>query len=245
MDLERRVQVLEQEVEILKNQVQETLLDIQEKVLTQTYPSLRAEDNVTSNHQDEWSGGRQRQEDYANNDIPVRQVHANQIQAKPPESISQPVNQHRQKVVSLEAFSGGHRQNGANALQSDPVENVDWERLESLEQWTLNKIERIGVNKTYKLLKSYLEQGRIDRNTFDALVAVVKLYAKPKKKKSAQSSQKSAQRKPTQQAQPRPRPQSKPAPPEEEGDGKHNLILRLIAGVSNASVGMSKGKKNG
>ena len=243
MDLERRVQVLEQEVEILKNQVQETLLDIQEKVLTQTYPSLRAEDNVTSNHQDERSGGFQRQEDYANNDIPVRQVHANQVQTKPPESVSQPVNQHRQKVVSLDAFSSGHRQNGANALQPDPVEDVDWERLEVLERWTLNKIERIGVNKTYKLLKSYLEQGRIDRNTFEALVAVVKLYSKPRNKKPAQPTQKPVQRP---SAQHRPRPRQKPTPSEEDEDnGNHNLILRLIAGVSNASVGMSKGKKNG
>ncbi len=46
MDLEQRVKVLEQEVEILKNQIQVTLLDIQEQLLTNAYPSLRAEDGA-------------------------------------------------------------------------------------------------------------------------------------------------------------------------------------------------------
>ncbi len=43
MDLEERVTLLEQEVQILKNQIQATLLDIQEHLLTNAYPSLRAE----------------------------------------------------------------------------------------------------------------------------------------------------------------------------------------------------------
>jgi hypothetical protein len=46
MDLEQRVTMLEQEVQILKNQIQATLLDIQEHLLTNTYPSLRAEDDA-------------------------------------------------------------------------------------------------------------------------------------------------------------------------------------------------------
>ncbi len=43
MDLEQRVTMLEQELQILKNQIQATLLDIQEHLLTNTYPALRAE----------------------------------------------------------------------------------------------------------------------------------------------------------------------------------------------------------
>src|SRR5690606_32075826 len=46
MDLEQRVTMLEQEVQILKNQIQATLLDIQEHLLTNAYPSLRAEDDT-------------------------------------------------------------------------------------------------------------------------------------------------------------------------------------------------------
>jgi len=42
MDLEKRVEQLEQELEILKNQIQTTLLAIQEHVLSNTYPALRA-----------------------------------------------------------------------------------------------------------------------------------------------------------------------------------------------------------
>ncbi len=44
MELEQRVKMLEQEVEVLKHQIQTTLLDIQEQLLTNAYPSLRSED---------------------------------------------------------------------------------------------------------------------------------------------------------------------------------------------------------
>jgi hypothetical protein len=43
MNLEQRVQALEQELAILKNQIQATLLDIREQVLNNSYPALRAE----------------------------------------------------------------------------------------------------------------------------------------------------------------------------------------------------------
>ncbi len=43
MDLERRVEALEQEVQILKNQIQATLLEIQEHLLNNAHPSLRTE----------------------------------------------------------------------------------------------------------------------------------------------------------------------------------------------------------
>ena len=48
MDLEQRVQVLEQEVQVLKNQIQATLLEMQEYLLTNAHPSLRAEDTPRS-----------------------------------------------------------------------------------------------------------------------------------------------------------------------------------------------------
>lgn len=254
MDLERRVQMLEQEVEILKNQVQETLLDIKEKVLTQTYPSLRAE-SKTQPIESQQNGGHGRSapmEDYPSEAPAVRQVSTRQ-----PEANGQQ-HQHQRaqsKVVPLEVLSNAPRQHGSNALQPNPRAEVNWERMEALEQWTLNKIERIGVNRTYKLLKYYLEQGRVDRDTFDALVSVLKLYAKPRKPKAQaarqqprQSSQqrKSSQRKPAQQARQRPDPRRQILDEEEdEDDGRQNLILRLIAGVSNASIGVSKSKKHG
>jgi hypothetical protein len=45
MELEQRVKMLEQEVEVLKHQLQTTLLDIQELLLTNAYPSLRSEES--------------------------------------------------------------------------------------------------------------------------------------------------------------------------------------------------------
>src|SRR5450432_2809169 len=44
MDMEQRVKILEQELEILKGQIQATLLEIQEHILTNAYPALRAEE---------------------------------------------------------------------------------------------------------------------------------------------------------------------------------------------------------
>lgn len=44
MKLEQRVQVLEQEVQVLKNQIQATLLAIQEHLLVNTHPTLRADE---------------------------------------------------------------------------------------------------------------------------------------------------------------------------------------------------------
>lgn len=51
MNLEKRVQLLEQELQILKNQIQATLLNIQEQLLTNAYPSLRANDVPSSNNE--------------------------------------------------------------------------------------------------------------------------------------------------------------------------------------------------
>lgn len=45
MNLEQRVQQLEQEVQLLKNQIQATLLDIQDAMLSNRYPTLRGESN--------------------------------------------------------------------------------------------------------------------------------------------------------------------------------------------------------
>jgi hypothetical protein len=42
VELEQRVQALEQELKLLKNEVQATLLDIQEQLLSRRYPALRA-----------------------------------------------------------------------------------------------------------------------------------------------------------------------------------------------------------
>lgn len=51
MELEQRVQALEQEVAVLKAQIQATLLDIQAQLLTNAYPSLRAESSSHSQSQ--------------------------------------------------------------------------------------------------------------------------------------------------------------------------------------------------
>lgn len=51
MELEQRVQALEQEVQLLKSQIQATLLEIQEHLLTNAYPTLRAEDTSSANGQ--------------------------------------------------------------------------------------------------------------------------------------------------------------------------------------------------
>ncbi len=46
MNLEQRVETLEQELQVLKSQIQATLLDLQEFMLTNSYPTLRADDQA-------------------------------------------------------------------------------------------------------------------------------------------------------------------------------------------------------
>lgn len=43
MELEKRVEILEQELQVLKNQIQATLLEMQELLLTNKFPALRAD----------------------------------------------------------------------------------------------------------------------------------------------------------------------------------------------------------
>lgn len=44
MNMEQRIEALEEELDILKNQIQATLLDVREMLLTHTYQALRADD---------------------------------------------------------------------------------------------------------------------------------------------------------------------------------------------------------
>jgi len=46
MNLEQRVETLEQELQVLKNQIQATLLDLQEFMLTNSFPTLRADEQA-------------------------------------------------------------------------------------------------------------------------------------------------------------------------------------------------------
>lgn len=253
MDLERRVKNLEQEVEILKNQIQSTLLDIQEKVLTNTYSSLRAEGMNTPPDDDGGGGGKGfRQNGYQHVSASPNSGFDGQNDDR--DSFDQPLNsQNRvQKVVSLESLGGIPKKSQPQpAKQPAQPEQVDWKKLEELEEWTINKIAKIGAKRTYKLLHTYAEQGRIDTYTLNALSELVKLYAKPKSGNSAQKESRSsnsaprpAQNRSTNNQQERmARVRAQQQQNADGADENKNLILRLIAGVSNASIGISKGNK--
>ncbi len=243
MELEQRVQMLEQEVQILKSQIQATLLTIQEQLLTNAYPNLRAPAAADTSPQNSVSPVIEAAEETEETiDAPapsVRRVTLEDIQAKK----KPPTN-------------------------TRPEAAESWEKLE---RWALRRVEKMGVERTVQLVQDYAEMGRFTIETCDRLLdflaecpraaqpepphhppkpAALKLPEPAAQAKAAHPAQ------PTRQAKPASRPTAvvKPAAPDspsnsqlpQEGpDSKNNVVLRLIAGVSNAGAGVRWRKENG
>jgi hypothetical protein len=290
-DTEHRVEALEQEVEILKNQIQATLLSIQEHLLTHAHPELRPESAPPPEQLP--TGGQ-----------PYPRVQT--ISANPQMDLPAP--------QSMTAVS----QSVAAAPQPTAV---DWKTMAELEEWTSNRIDRMGVEQTRALINAYAQKGRFSPEIANALLEFVTVYQnsmaptiphrpadfnpaprpkaaqpapqppvvkavaqapkqpassvkrptqptpasesaaapKPATGKAApsktQAQNRNAQPKATAQPKPAAQPKAampkatKPANPpkeaEEEGGEHANLVLRLIAGVSNAGAGVKWKKSHG
>lgn len=270
MDLEQRVETLEQELQILKNQIQTTLLDIQEQLLTNAYPSLRAEDMMPESTtppsskngapittlsfnapRDEFHGGMS--ED--NQSVPsVRQVSLNDLG---------PVDETRKPTVPK----------AGPTPQPTASDNEHWQNIEALEEWATDKMKTIGLKRTKKLVKMYAEQGHFSAEEEQTLLQFVSLFEHEQRQNSrakdaapqrkAQAAERPARSKPaTNSTSPvkqmqtaektRPvRPAKPVAPPPPEtapedeifDDSETNLVLKLIAGVQNAGAGVRWSKK--
>lgn len=242
MDLEQRVQLLEQELEILKNQIQHTLVDIQETVLSQTYPSLRAEvsapvvelrpvetpilSTITSNDSPSQNG---------NSKGPV-----------PPTDATSPIV----RRVSFGDIT--HPPDQQTVPMRRKSEKSPAQRLET---WAIKRINRIGVEQTRWQVYQYADQGRVSAKARDYLLNFIDRHglrvadnahadwllitdANTTTPRQSNRAVKSRKAKSTSRAR------SSRNNEDPTGDSK-NLVLRLIAGIYNAGSGTKWSKKNG
>jgi hypothetical protein len=268
MELEQRVQMLEQELEILKSQIQATLLDIQEQLLTNAYPSLRSDD--TPNDGGYGGGGgtpnaprndsqSSKQESFAN----VRRVTFDD-DGDAFETPDPP------QAQVLPAAPRPKMQVQPPAPRQEVVE-TDWSTLSELEEWTTEKVNEMGPRRTRKLIEMHYRKGHFDDDVKEMLLGLISLYEeesapsnpKPAPVVKARPASPQPAPKPARREQPAPRQQARPAPqpsadtrptqpapprdaaPDDEAMDPQNLVLKLIAGVQNAGAGVTRRKKNG
>lgn len=265
MDLEKRVEMLEQEVQLLKNQIQATLLDIQEQILTNAYPSLRAEDAPAPPPPPA---------------APINTVSVNPAaqphQPTPEPEPGGPVNVRKVSLNDLnDQPQNGHAPHGTSPTLPAAPDDTDWANLDEMESWVSKKVEKMGTRRTRELIHMYTERGRFDEDMAQALLQFVELYdedrwnSTPTKTPKASAPPRSARQQQStpakpraktktkaqaqSQAQARPKPaRSAPKPPpaphdehtEEvlEESQPRNTVLRLIAGIYNAGAGITPDK---
>jgi len=157
MELEQRVQAIEQELQILKNQIQAALLEIQEHLLTNAYPSLRSEDAALTPQPQSRPQPMQRP---ANDDFfddgPALNV----------------------RKVSPNGDTRGRAERDSSPKQM-PVRNtqeIDLSSLTELEDWTIQKIEQMGAERTRALIQVYSDKGRFTPEISEVLQHFVDLY---------------------------------------------------------------------
>lgn len=148
-DLENRISILEQELDVLKNQIQATLLEIQEQVLTNTYPELRSQ--AISQEK---------------TPPPIQSISLNQEQkADPPtkSSIIRMVNLNSEAPVEPPA---------APKAEDKPA----FQEFDKYEGWLIKKVEQLGPERASKLVKVYAKQGHMPVPVAKHLLAVLSLY---------------------------------------------------------------------
>jgi hypothetical protein len=160
MELEQRVQAIEQELQILKNQIQAALLEIQEHLLTNAYPALRSEEQAQQ---------------------PAPQMRTQQVQRPVNEDFFDEGPALNMRKVSSNATDTRSRaeSNPPPKRQSAPLntQEIDLTSLTELEDWTIQKIEQMGPERTRALIQVYSDKGRFTPEICEALLHFVELYA--------------------------------------------------------------------
>ena len=236
MDLEQRVQLLEQEMEILKNQIQHTLLDIQETVLTQAYPSLRSEASAPAVKPDPIEAPADAPAVVSNgkNPLPPADTTSPNVRRVSLDDIARPTD--RQPVPA--------RQNHNQKKQSP---------AQRLEAWATKRINKVGVEQTRWQIYQYAEQGRLSTKARDYLLNFLDRYGVHIKDEhptgwpfTTDTPQRSSSNGANGSRRAKPAPRARPSSGTDDSDGESkNVVLRLIAGVYNASTGTKWSKKHG
>lgn len=271
-ELEQRVQALEQELQILKNQIQAILLDIQEQVLSNTYPGLRTSDSPQDNPPPQRP--RPEPEDQVRPTPAVRKVSFNDfsdLEDDEDDEVPMVAPPPRSKK----------RKNHSDIINEMNHEDDHWQVMADLKEWAKKKIDVIGVQETADLIRTNTIKGRFTPEERDALIDFVALHvtsypdaptqpsrpapfevtARPHQPARAQAATAPSAQPPARSVQ-NSAPQAKPAKSkpqrkatvaktkpqyvlEKPTQDKESLVLRLIAGVQNAGAGIRWGKNDG
>lgn len=256
MNLEQRVQQLEQELEILKNQIQTTLLEIQDRMLTQTYPMLRtAEDrpsapaapSVTPPVEPQLNTPRPPlvavSDETSDGDVKVRRVNLEELRREPTPAV-QPTPVVTQAAPPPPSRPSRKAQQALSSIQP-PVKGVDWTTLADLETWVQDKLIQLGAKRTRELIEMYAEQERFTRKIEKALLKFIDhqeeqhhtvMNSKQRRTRTAEMDAVAVN------AAVQPTPRAEAASEDLE---TRNVVLRLIAGVNNASANVKWTRKNG
>lgn len=190
-ELEHKVRVLEQELQILKNQIQATLLDIQEQLLTNHYPSLRADDAgyvpppvaaqpnppVEAAVQPAQAAPQDYDAYHDTQDTPlpgsiVRTIALDESNGDhPPEAQPEP-----EPLPAPDALAPDMGWDGQDQPPPQAGAAPNWEAFTRLSEWACSSAERMGASRTRKLIAMYVDSGYFDAADEDALLQLVSLY---------------------------------------------------------------------
>jgi len=245
MDLEQRVTMLEQEIQILKNQIQATLLDIQEHLLANAYPSLRADDDSPRPATPAVKSISAKPDAPPTLPVGLPSPAASEAHATLPASVPdvRPLPHltnsvgRGEKVAPFVVDDDFPTGTPEGAPIDKPVTRADWALMEQLVDWTNRRVSRFGARHTRALIHRYTAEGRISPGVRDALLQIVAIGVVP-----VDASGTPVTITPTPALLNRPEPDELPGD-DPNGHVSSNLILRLIAGITTAGNARSRSTK--
>ncbi len=156
MELDKRVKALEYEIKILKSEIQRTLLDVQEQILLHYYPSLRSEEGGSSGVMQSIQSV---QESLGKMD-------------QPPAEPAEPAEPVAVRQTSLEEIRGGGG-GGPSPAQPAAAQEEGAAANVELSTWAGTCVEKLGAERTGRLLEACGNRGVLDAETKAALSRVV------------------------------------------------------------------------
>ena len=164
MEIERRLDSIEQEVQLLKAQIQATLLDIQEQLLTSKYPTLRMEEPAQS--QPARMAAPPAPETVPEmTDVPQRQA--------PP---ARHADMEPMQPVFVKATAAPARQEPLELPSRPLVTNEDWLALAKIAQWMNGKAAELGPQRMRALVKMYAQKQHLEPEVMESLLQFLNLY---------------------------------------------------------------------
>lgn len=259
MDLEKRVELLEKEVQLLKGEIQALLLEMQDYLLTQAHPQLRG---VTPEKEEQLPNPKVRtvpaapaadhSEFDTEPDVPssakktqvARQVQEEPTRTAPPRR-SMPAQQPPNRRVAQAPTR--------NIEETQPIppkaRRDGWIPPHKLEEWATRKLKKYGVEQTRQIINQQAIQGNIEADQYDMLMQFVDLYElkhRPADADTFEDEPNAAKTVPNRSKLRTPSDDAaEQSTPPDDVEAKSSLILRLIAGVQNAGIGITRRSDNG